>query len=131
MYIVAVKLTRAFFWGAIVAGILMLLFPQWVPWWIPAGLAIACAGWFSIAAVHIWMTRRREYRCPICGWVPFGLEVWKCKECGFVWDSFSTAGICPRCRHEHEETACVRCRKISKNDAWRDLTDSETRLSNP
>src|SRR5262245_7504155 len=118
MYLVAVQLTRTLFWAALAAGFLGLLMPELVPLWLALGLAIACGCRLLFALAHARRTRRHEFRCPECGWVPFALNAWKCKQCGFVWDSFATGGICPRCGHKHEETACVRCRRISANERW-------------
>jgi hypothetical protein len=118
MYFSAVKLTRSLFWTALIAGILALLFPHFIDLWIPVILASACAGCFAFTTYHVATTRRHEYRCPVCRWVPFSLRAWKCKKCKIVWDSFSTAGACPACHHQHEETVCVRCRRTSKNVDW-------------
>ncbi|HEV3259701.1 MAG TPA: hypothetical protein VG013_22730 [Gemmataceae bacterium] len=118
MYLAAVKLTRILFWAALATGILGLLMPEVVPLWLPLGLAIGCGVLFLYAVAHVQRTRRRERRCPHCGWVPFALNAWKCKGCGLVWDSFATGGVCPRCGHRHEETACPRCRRISPDRQW-------------
>lgn len=118
MYLVAVKLARVFFLAAVTAGVLVLLLPGLVPLWLALSLAVACIGLFLYAVLHVQRTRRHELRCPACGWVPFALDAWKCKECGMVWDSFSTGGMCPRCHHQHEETACPRCRRIAPNERW-------------
>jgi hypothetical protein len=118
MYLTAVKAARALFWAALVAGILSLLMPEAVPIWLGLGLGIACGLCFFFAVFHVHNTRRHELRCPFCAWVPFAVEAWKCKECGFVWDSFGTGGACPRCGHQHDETACARCRKIFPMERW-------------
>ena len=118
MYLAAVKLTRILFWAALSAGFLGFLLPEFVPLWLSLGLAIACGTFFLYAILHVRRTRRYKLRCPACGWIPFALDVWKCKECGLVWDSFSTAGVCPRCNHKHEETVCVRCRRSFPNGQW-------------
>ncbi len=118
MYLLAVKLTRTLFWAALAAGFLGLLLREQIILWLALGLGCGCVVFFLGAVFHVQRTRRRELRCPLCGWVPFALTAWKCKECRFVWDSFSTAGLCPRCGHQHEETACVRCRRISPNGQW-------------
>ncbi|MEL6719464.1 MAG: hypothetical protein AAFP82_12170 [Bacteroidota bacterium] len=44
--------------------------------------------------------------CPKCDWEPDGGEYWMCN-CGFVWDTFSTAARCPSCGKQHEETQCI------------------------
>jgi rubredoxin len=119
MYLVAVKLRRILLWAAFAAGFLSLLFPKFVPLELPIGLAVSCGLLFFYTILHVRSTKRSDLRCPACGWVPFALNAWKCKECGFVWDTFSTDGVCPRCGHDHEETACVRCRRILPNSQWK------------
>jgi hypothetical protein len=118
MYLAAVKLARVLFWAALVAGILGLLLPKIIPLGLALGLAVACGAAFLYTVLHVQRTRRAGLRCPECGWVPFALRAWKCKGCGFVWDSFATGGVCPRCGHAHEEAACVRCRRISPYERW-------------
>lgn len=118
MYLPVVKLMRALFWAALATAVLTLLMPNLVPYPVPLVLAAACVGLFLWAALHIRNTRRHGLRCPWCGWTPFALSAWKCKQCRFVWDSFSSDGVCPRCGHAHEETACVRCRRIARNERW-------------
>jgi hypothetical protein len=119
MYLAAVKLRQIFFWAALAAGFLALLFPQFLPLWVPLGLAVLCGLVFLYTILYVRRTLRYDLRCPACGWVPFDLDAWKCKECGFVWNSFTTDGVCPRCDHRHDETACVRCRRIFPNWKWK------------
>ncbi len=119
MFLAAVKLRQSFFYLALISGVLVLLFPKQVPWILPVALAVAWAGLLLYTIFHITSTRRRELQCPQCGWVPFALPAWKCKECRFQWDYFATDGKCPRCGHAHDEAACVRCRRISPNERWR------------
>lgn len=118
MYLTAVKLARILFWAAVAAAILALLIPEVVPVWLPMSLAGALGSLVLYAVLHVRRTRRWGLRCPSCNWVPFGLEAWKCKECGFVWDTFATEGVCPRCEHEHAEAACVRCRQTAPFRRW-------------
>jgi rubredoxin len=118
MYLVVVKLTRICFWAALATGILALLLPNLVPVPLCLGLAVACSVLFLATVHHVRRTRRYEWRCPQCGWVPFALNAWKCKACGLVWDTFRTLGVCPRCGHRHDDTACLRCRRISPNRQW-------------
>ena len=119
MYLTAVKFSRVLLWAAVCAGFLAFLWPRVVPLWLAVSLAGGCAVCWFYVFNHLRTTRRHEYRCPVCGWVPFVIRAWKCKQCGQVWDSFETAGACPRCGHEHEETACLRCKRISPNRDWR------------
>jgi hypothetical protein len=117
-FLPAVKLKSIFFWAALVTGFLALLLPQAVPLFVPLALAAGWGALFLFTVLHIRNTRRQEYRCPNCGWIPFALPAWKCKSCHSVWDYFSTEGRCPRCEHQHEEAACVRCRRIARNRQW-------------
>ncbi len=119
MYLSALKLKRILFPAAVIAVVLALLFPAVVPFPLAIALGVLWLGLFVYTVLHIRMTRRADYRCPECGWAPFALHAWKCKECRFVWDAFATDGVCPHCDHEHDELACVRCRRISSKRAWR------------
>ncbi len=46
-----------------------------------------------------------EIACPNCRWKPDGNAHWECS-CGYIWDTFSTAGRCPACAKVWQETAC-------------------------
>jgi hypothetical protein len=119
MYLALFKLSRILLWATLAALCLALLMPDIVPLWLPLGMAGAWAALVVYGISHVRQTRRPDWRCPLCGWAPFAIAVWKCKVCGQVWDSFATGGTCPRCGHHHEETACLRCRRISPNWQWR------------
>jgi predicted RNA-binding Zn-ribbon protein involved in translation (DUF1610 family) len=119
MYLTIARLSRVLFWGALITGLFGMLAPRVVPLTIPLTLAVACGLMMLGMARYVRRTLRYAYRCPACGWVPFALPAWKCKECGFSWDTFATGGVCPQCGHRHDETACVRCRRISPNRSWR------------
>lgn len=118
MYLTARKFARMLFWATLVAGFLTFLWPQQVPLWVPLSLAVVCGILFLYVTIYPARTRRPEWRCPVCGWTPFAIAAWQCKKCGHVWDTFATEGACPNCGHHHEETACLRCRKISPNRRW-------------
>jgi hypothetical protein len=64
--------------------------------------------------------------CPKCQWSPDGLDYWQC-QCGHTWNTFETAGRCPKCHYEHEYTACVPfaggCEAISPHLDWYDGLD--------
>jgi len=118
MYLHAVKYNRVLFWAILVAGFLAFLWPAQVPLWLPLGLAGVWLVVFAYVVLYPRQTRRLGWRCPACGWVPFALRAWQCKKCHEVWDSFTTDGACPHCGHQHDETACLRCRQISPNWQW-------------
>lgn len=44
--------------------------------------------------------------CPKCDWEPDGSPYWSCT-CGHIWNTFDTAGRCPKCRKQWEWTQCV------------------------
>ena len=46
-----------------------------------------------------------EISCPKCSWVPDGSAHWICN-CGYVWNTFQTAGECPNCRKRWDVTMC-------------------------
>src|SRR5262245_45111395 len=95
MYLVTAKLTRVLFWAALATGILGLVMPNIVPLWVALYLAGAWLLLFLYTGLHATRTRRLEWQCPLCGWVPFAVNAWKCKQCGFIWDSFGSGGRCP------------------------------------
>ncbi len=56
-------------------------------------------------------------RCPRCAWAPEILSRWEC-DCGFMWNTFDTRGICPVCERRHGETVCLRCRQSTAHGDW-------------
>ncbi len=56
-------------------------------------------------------------RCPKCNFQPSEDIRWGCK-CGHVWNTFRTAGKCPACSFQWEETMCPECGKMSEHRAW-------------
>jgi hypothetical protein len=61
--------------------------------------------------------RKARIRCPRCAWRPRASSRWLC-HCGGVWNTFATAGLCPRCGHQWEDTACLSCLRWSKHRDW-------------
>jgi hypothetical protein len=67
-------------------------------------------------------------RCPLCGWRPSAASRWSCisvdgpepsfEGCGTVWNTFSTRGRCPGCRHQWQWTSCRRCEEWSPHADW-------------
>ena len=51
------------------------------------------------------MSKEVEILCPKCDWKPDGGLYWMCK-CGTHWNTFETAGKCPKCGKIWEETQC-------------------------
>jgi hypothetical protein len=112
------RLRGLFFWLSLIALVLWFGLPHLVPYWVPVALAVC---WFLALLYgfsHVAITRRQAWRCPHCSWVPYAIDAWKCKGCGRRLDVFSNLGVCPRCGHQHEETACLRCRRVTPNQRW-------------
>jgi hypothetical protein len=58
-------------------------------------------------------------RCPRCGWQPQRKDKWYCEPgCEHHWNTFETAGVCPRCTKQWEETACLSCGEWSLHERW-------------
>jgi hypothetical protein len=55
--------------------------------------------------------------CPKCNWQPEGGEQWQCS-CGHIWDTFETAGECPACYKQWQDTWCLTCHCPSEHAAW-------------
>jgi predicted amidophosphoribosyltransferase len=39
-------------------------------------------------------------------------------ECGHVWNTFDTHGVCPGCGHAWTATQCPHCQQWSRHDDW-------------
>jgi hypothetical protein len=71
------------------------------------------------------MDQEIEIQCPKCKWKPDGKAHWACS-CGHVWNTFETAGRCPKCSKRWEDTQCPGpkpiygpgCGKWSKHIDW-------------
>lgn len=73
---------------------------------------------------------RREIKiyCPQCRWEPVQSSRWVCT-CRFSWNTFDTAGVCPRCSKAWEETACLSCKSWSLHRDWyHDFVDGELQV---
>ncbi len=55
--------------------------------------------------------------CPKCQWVPSPSSRWICR-CGCVWNTFETAGVCPQCGKNWEDTQCLSCHAWSPHVDW-------------
>jgi hypothetical protein len=56
-------------------------------------------------------------RCPKCLFQPSDDIRWSCK-CSHLWNTFLTAGECPACHFQWEETMCPHCGEMSEHRAW-------------
>jgi hypothetical protein len=56
-------------------------------------------------------------RCPKCGWTPRKHDLWSC-DCGHLWNTFDTGGICPACLHAWAMTQCLSCKGWSPHSDW-------------
>ena len=56
-------------------------------------------------------------RCPLCGWSPRKEDRWFC-DCGHIWNTFDTGGVCPACLHQWSETQCLSCKRWSPHSLW-------------
>ena len=67
-------------------------------------------------------------KCPRCSYKPTKIDQWIC-DCLNIWNTFDTAGQCPRCKKIWEDTCCPSCLKWSKHLSWYpqlcDLLESE------
>ena len=55
--------------------------------------------------------------CPHCSWMPDGRVYWAC-DCGYTWNTFATAGVCPQCQYRWQETVCPACHVLSPHIDW-------------
>ena len=62
-------------------------------------------------------SRPSRIRCPRCGWEPRADDLWVC-DCGHVWNTFATRGVCPGCARAWSETQCRRCGEWSPHAEW-------------
>ncbi len=63
--------------------------------------------------------RFKKIRCPKCRWQPKREDRWMCgPDCLHSWNTFDTAGLCPKCGKQWEWTACLRCSQWSRHQDW-------------
>jgi len=62
-----------------------------------------------------------EIYCPACHWEPDGRAHWQCT-CGYVWNSFETAAVCPKCQYRWKISQCPAaaggCGVVSPHVDW-------------
>ncbi|TVT40136.1 hypothetical protein FNT36_11595 [Hymenobacter setariae] len=62
-----------------------------------------------------------EIYCPCCHWEPDGRAHWQCT-CGYVWNSFETAAVCPKCQYRWKISQCPAaaggCGAVSPHVDW-------------
>ncbi len=46
-----------------------------------------------------------KIECPKCAWKPGPDALWGCS-CGHAWNTFDTAGRCPNCNKQWDDTQC-------------------------
>ena len=60
-----------------------------------------------------------KIRCPLCQWRPQKPDRWFCEPgCLHRWNTFDTAGICPKCGKHWQDTACLKCGQWSPHADW-------------
>ncbi len=58
-----------------------------------------------------------EIKCPKCSYNPVSEDSWVCT-CNQSWNTFDTAGKCPKCKKQWEDTQCPNCHRWSKHLDW-------------
>jgi rubrerythrin len=59
----------------------------------------------------------RRIRCPHCAWQPERHSLWRC-QCGHMWNTFDTRGVCPACQYVWRNTQCLRCQAWALHEDW-------------
>lgn len=78
------------------------------------------------------MAKEVEIMCPKCEWKPDGKAYWACS-CGHSWNTFDTAGRCPKCKKIWKDTQCPGpadpggCGKWSPHIDWYKNLDEQLR----
>jgi Zn-dependent protease len=62
--------------------------------------------------------RRAGVACPNCHAAPPMGPIWRCNECGEIFDTFETRAVCPSCGAQHPITMCIDCRQVAPIGDW-------------
>jgi len=63
--------------------------------------------------------RREGFACPSCKTAPPAGAVWRCAQCGNMFDTFATNAVCPHCNAQYNLTQCIDCGTRSPMNDWR------------
>ena len=67
--------------------------------------------------------RRPGFACPSCHSAPPLGELWRCNQCGNVFDTFATGAACPHCGAQFNLTQCLDCGTRSAMSDWQKPID--------
>ena len=77
-----------------------------------------------------------EIQCPKCKirpkplkWLSF--RSWACDICNHSFDTFKFYGKCSKCKHQHKETMCLTCEKVSRHLDFYPKSRLDTEKSKP
>jgi Zn-dependent protease len=64
------------------------------------------------------LPRHHGFACPWCKSAPPLGEFWACGQCGQLFDTFATQGVCPYCAARFSGTRCLDCGRPFSTDEW-------------
>ncbi|MGB9236234.1 MAG: M50 family metallopeptidase [Terriglobales bacterium] len=64
------------------------------------------------------LPRREAFACPACKAAPPVGDIWKCAQCGQLFDTFQNKGACPYCGSQFQVIRCVECGTASPISEW-------------
>jgi hypothetical protein len=72
------------------------------------------------------VTNKPQIYCPRCEYRPKSEDRWWCvPNCGTVWHTFWTGGVCPGCGHQWHDTQCPSCHVLSPHRDWYHYPEGE------
>jgi hypothetical protein len=75
---------------------------------------------------------KSQIYCPKCGWKPAPEDRWSCEpQCGTVWNTFWTRGMCPGCSKQWSDTQCLACHQFSPHRQWYHAPEDERSRRRP